>query len=326
MALLCCLILVGTISFYALSSPDTAPDIHKFRIPAAENYEMLSACEKQEILWNNVMGSVYKDLPDYQKLGLGQLMRMAKQELEIKGSRHLDFAPAGWIKYLHRRGVLAKVKIVPTNTKYSGVFQGADCALLRLSLTYKTAGSKPVAPGMALKILRDKTYSANISALVSLDGQKKDFNFFQNPMSHIVPLGKNMGQKLVHGVFDNISAYPEELLIDDLASIDSAGRTIKNVVSPRQIFFVPNKGLGFSSEEHDVRNDFLSIPQGTVVYQIYALAEKPKDFDYSEYSDENAKDFLAKSEHIADIVTTSEFLASEFSDDGIFFRHQLRYK
>ncbi len=35
--------------------------------------------------------------------------------------------------------------------------------------------------------------------------------------------------------------------------------------------------------------------------------------------------FVKEAEHVGDIVTTSEFLSSEFGDDGIFFRHQFRY-
>ena len=144
-------------------------------IPA--NYDSMKGCQKQAILWEKVQASVHKELPDYRKFGLMQLISMSMQELSKKSELHSDFSPAGWKKYLHRRGSLAKVKIVPVNNKYSGVFEGAECALLRLSLTYRPAGSKPVAPGLALKILRDGTTSANISALVSLDGQENEFNF-----------------------------------------------------------------------------------------------------------------------------------------------------
>ncbi len=297
------------------------------RIPASipSNYEALKACEKQEVLWEKVQASIYKELPDYKKMGVTQLIGMGMQELQIKGNLHSDFAPDGWKKYLHRRGALAKVKIVSINNKYTGIFQGADCAMLRLSLTYKTAGSKPVAPGLALKILRDGTSSANISALVSLEGQEKDFNFFKNPMSNIVPISSKIGQKLVHKIFGKVSQYPEELAVNDMAEINSQGEKIASSSSPRQLFFVPGKSVSeFSSEEHDVRDDFLKIPEGTVVYHLYALPEKYAKFDYSNYNAELAKSYAKESEHIADIVTMSEFAISEFGDDGIFFRHQLR--
>ena len=219
---------------------------------------------------------------------------------------------------------MAKVKIVSKSKDYTGIFQGADCALLRLSLTYKTAGSKPVAPGLALKVLRDEAPSANVSALVSLDGQGKDFNFFKFPMSNIVPVGHGIGQKLVHKIFKGSSKYPEELVVSDMASVDAQGEKVQAVKSPRQIFFVPTGALKFGSQEHDVRDDFQNIPEGTVVYKIYALPSKYKDYDYAEYSDAKAQAFVKEAEHVADVVSTSEFRSSSFGDDGIFFRHQLR--
>jgi len=249
---------------------------------------------------------------------------MSLQEIGLKGSYYSDVAPAKWKKYLHRRGALAKVKIVSSETKYSGIFQGAECALLRLSLTYRVTGSRPVAPGLALKVLRDGTASANISALVSLDGQDKDFNFFKNPMSNIVPTGNSLGQKLVHKIFRKVSKYPEELLASDMALIDASGVKAEAVKSPRQIFFVPARALTASSEEHDVREDFVKIPEGTLIYKIMAVSDKHQDFDYAEYSDEKVQELLKDSEHVADIVTTSEFVTSSFGDEGLFFRHQLR--
>src|SRR5262249_41732796 len=124
--------------------------------------------------------------------------------------------------------------------------------------------------------------------------------------------------------FKSVSRYPEELLATDLAAVDSRGLKSQTVVAPRQLFFVPAANLGFRSEEHDVRDDFLSIAEGTVLYRIHALPSKYASFNYAEYTDEKVARFLAVSEHVADIVTTSRFVASEFGDDGIFFKHQLR--
>lgn len=288
------------------------------------NYESLSACEKQDILWQKIQATTYTDFPPYRMFGLIQLLSMSQQEVSMKEKNKSDFAPQGWKKYLHGRGSIAKVKIVPRDSQYTGIFQGADCSLLRLSLTYKTTTSRPVAPGLALKVLRDGVYSANISALVSLDGQGKNFNFFKYPMSNIVPIGKDFGQKLVHRIFRKVSAYPEELLALDMARIDAHGAVLKEVIAPRQIFFVPGPSLKFSTNEHDVRDDFSKILDNTVIYQIYLVPEKYRNFNYAHYTAENNSLFLKESQHVADIVTTSNFLASEFGDDGIFFRHQLR--
>lgn len=317
------LFLAGIISTYSLLNYLSAP--HD-RLPASETseYELLKACEKQDIIWEKIVASTYKELPPYQKLGLPQLVAMARQGIQKKGDRQSDFAPESWVKYLHRRGSIAKVKIVPVSQKYTGVFEGAECAILRLSLTYRVTRSKPVAPGLALKVFRDRVPSANVSALVSLNGQGKDYNFFKHFMSNIVPEGNGIGQKLVHKLFRKVTRYPEELLVDHMASIDSHGEKVHKVVSPRQLFFVPAPGIMSFTEKHDVRMDFHAIPEGKKIYELRALPEKYAGLDYSKYTPAMAETFVKESEHIADIVTTSEFLSSSFGDDGIFFRHELR--
>ncbi len=312
------------LSVYTFLTWETEPEQMRGPASVPQNYDSLKGCEKQEVLWEKALTSIYKDLPGYRKFGAFQLLGMSFQELQKKGNHHSDFAPDGWKKYLHRRGALAKVKIVAKDSKYTGVFKGAECALLRISLTYKAAGGKPVAPGLALKVFRDGTFSANVSALVSLNGQEQDFNIFKNPMSNIVPVGSGLGQKLVHKLFHKVSQYPEELVAQNMAEIDAHGSKIKDVISPKQLFFVPGSTMRFSSDSHDVREDLVTIPEGTVVYQLRALSEKHKDFNYEEYSPETVDSFVKDSVHIADIVTTSEFVTSQFGDDGIFFRHQFR--
>lgn len=311
--------------FLVYTFADVFAEPKNSRAPSSipENYESLKACEKLDLLWAEMHS--YEKLPDFREFGALQLLALSRQEIAIKGNKITDFAPVGWKKYLHGRGSIAKIKIVPKDSPYTGVFRGAECGLLRLSLTYKTAKNRAVAPGLALKILRDGTYSANISALVSLSGQKNDFNFFKNPMSNIVPMGKDFGQRAVHWIFQKASTYPEELLVDDLASINSHGEKETNVVSARQMIFVPGESLKFSSNNHDVREDFSTIPKETVIYQIYLVSDKYKMFNYAgNYTQEMLSKFLKESQHVADIVSTSEFVASEFGDDGIFFRHQLR--
>ncbi|HXH31575.1 MAG TPA: hypothetical protein VNJ01_12225 [Bacteriovoracaceae bacterium] len=300
--------------------------VPELRTPASipSDYDELSACQKQDILWDQVVATAHRTLPVYQKFGLVQLLAMTAQELKEKGNRFSDFAPTGWKKYLHRRGAVAKIRIEPRTRDYGGIFKGSPCGILRLSLTYRPASDKPVAPGLALKVFRDGVPSGNVSALVSLDGQGKDFNFFRDTMSNIVPIGQDFGQKLVHRLFARVSRTPEELLLTDLAEIDTRGIQSKQVRIPRQIFFVPNEALKFSSTEHDVRHDFMKIREGTVLYRIYLLAGDHTHLDYTNYAPADVYPFILKSQHVADVVSTSGFVASEFGDDGIFFRHELK--
>ena len=90
-----------------------------------------------------------------------------------------------------------------------------------------------------------------------------------------------------------------------------------------KVKIVPAVNLKFSSDEHEVRDDFHSILERTKVYELRAVPKKYKGFDYSKYPEAMAESFVKESEHIADTITTSEFV-STFGDDGLFFRHQLR--
>ena len=290
-------------------------------------YEAQTGCEKQEVMWEKIEATKHRELPKFAKFGLFQLVGMSLQALRNKGYRHSDYAPPKWKKYLHRRGSVAKVKFIPVeNNGYSGYFNGSDCGLLRLSLTYKPTKKRSFAPGLALKIFRDGRPSANVSALYKLDGQGNDYDFFKYPLSNIVPMGLTTPLKIVHKVFSRVSDYPEEILLDHLGDYDQFGNKEAKTVSPRQIFFVPNNKIESSSQKHDVRNDFHKIPTGTKVYSVYALSKADANYSYLDYKDSDISKYLKKSVHVGDIVTTSPFISSEFGDTGIFFRHELRPK
>lgn len=292
-----------------------------------ENYQSLSACQKQELLWKDIKLSEHQDLPKLSKFGLFQLIGMGVQALTKKAERNSDVSPKKWKKYLHQRGSVAKVKFVPTeNSPYTGIFQGSECGLLRMSITYRPTKKRAFAPGLALKVLRDGKPSANISALYRLDGQGTNYNILANPLSNIVPMGDELGLKLVHKVFKKVTDYPEELLLNHFSDLDEKGETVENAKAPRQVFFVPNQSFNFSSSKHDFRKDLETIPAGTTIYKVYAASEKLKDFDYTEYKNEDIKKFLNEAKLIGEIITDSEFVASEFGDNGIFFRHEVRPK
>ncbi len=298
------------------------------RAELPKNYKSLSGCQKQNILWRKIENSEYLTYPKLKNLGGFQLLKMAFQKMSEKTNKFSDLAPIGWKKYLHARGVMAKVKIIIPDefekSPYTGIFQGAECALIRLSVTYNPKKeSKAFAPGLALKILRDETHSANISALYTLGGQGRNFNFFENALSNIVPTGDELGMKLVNKIFKRVSKYPEQLNTYDMAQFNNQGSRESQVISPRQIFFVPNPQLAFSTQMHDFRRDLVTISKGTTLYDIYALDRSEQDFTYDEYTLDMIPKFLKKSKPIARIVTDSKFILSSFGDDRILFRHEV---
>jgi len=292
-----------------------------------KNYETLSACEKQEVLWENVKRTEYKDLPVFSSFGFSQLLKMSFQSMKKKVGYSSDISPKGWKKYLHRRGAMAKVKFIATDSKFSGVFQGAQCALLRLSLTFDPK-RRGVAPGLALKILRDGMHSANISALYALNGQGQNYNFFFNPLSNIVPIGSGFGAKLVRKIFERVTSKAEQVRAYDMSEFNMYGVKANKVNTPVQLFFNPIYKMKsqVSSQAHDVRRDFLKIAQGSTLYEVRALGQEFSKIDYSKYKVPMIANYLQVSKKIGEIVTTSDFLASSFGDEGIFFRHEVHEK
>jgi hypothetical protein len=300
--------------------------LSSFAFARDDKYTKLSACEKQEHLWSKVVASKHKKLPKLSKLGLIQVMGMASQAVRKKESHHDDISPRWWKKYLHRRGAVAKVSFNPVGeNKYTGIFKGATCGLLRMSITYKPEKDKAVAPGLAWKILRDKKHhSANVSALYKLNGQGFNYNIFTHPLSNIVPRGDSFGEKVIHSIFKRVSPYPETLRLVDFGKLDVKGQLEKNSAAPEQLFFVPSEDVKkmFDRTKHDFRDDLLKIPANTVLYRVYALSGKTQK-EYDNYRPEDISRYVEESELIGELSTTSEFVASEFGDSGLFFRHEV---
>jgi hypothetical protein len=75
-------------------------------------------------------------------------------------------------KYIHTEGTIATVQLTSTeNHPFTGVFQGADHGIIRLSFAAEpNAKKKNTTPGMGLKFLRDGMDSVNLVAMYSVDG------------------------------------------------------------------------------------------------------------------------------------------------------------
>jgi len=109
--------------------------------------------------------------------------------------------PDGRRKFIHCIGNVAKVSFVAApNTKYTGVFKGAENALLRLSNAGKPDFSKTTAegaksnflPGFGFKILRNGLPSANLVAMFGVAGYPS-WNFFDEKYPASNHIGSEKG-------------------------------------------------------------------------------------------------------------------------------------
>ncbi|MBF2002728.1 MAG: hypothetical protein IGS38_18635 [Synechococcales cyanobacterium M58_A2018_015] len=281
------------------------------------DYRSWSAIQKQDFLWEKrILTSQYRALPVLKKIDIVGLFLTS---LRTKMDYQSDEAPTNWKKAIHAHGSVAKIRFIPTaNTPFTGLFQGADYGLLRLSVTGDPA-ARGFAPGLAIKWFIDGRPSANVSALVSLVGQGDNYNFFAHEFSNIVPVVNQLGPKLINLIFSRTSRHPTKLDLQNLSQFQQTGEVEAHPHHPLQLFLVPTPEVQFpASPPHDFRTDLATIPAGTTLFVVYGV-------DFQEHSSEQFANLRQSAQQIGTIETTSPFVASSYGDSRLFFRHQ-RFK
>ncbi|MDJ0575349.1 MAG: hypothetical protein QNJ65_09325 [Xenococcaceae cyanobacterium MO_234.B1] len=283
--------------------------------PLPQDYSTWSAQKKQDFLWNErIVPSIYERKPPLAKVNtLGLIMT----RLKIKMDRLSDQAPAKWDKAIHARGSVAKIKLIAeADCPFTGLFQGADYGLLRASLTGDPSRDN-FAPGLGIKLLVDAQDSGNFSALVSLVGQGKNYNFLANEFSNIVPVVNQLRPKIGNLIFRRVTRYPTKISLKNLGVIDQLGNPVKVSHYPEQIFLVPTSDIQFPESPHDFRDDLETIPSGTVLFSLYAVESKEGENHLL-----NQSESRQQAQRIGRIETTSKFVTSAYGDRQLFFRHQ----
>jgi hypothetical protein len=291
-----------------------------------DDYEDWAGCDKQEHLWvNGAMRTEYGEgeRPDLVPIDVGGLISSI---LWKKVKDRTDVAPAGYEKPLHPYGALAKVDFEPApGHDFTGLFQGNQCGMLRLSVTGDPA-DREFAPGLAWKAFVDGQPSENVSALYTLTGQDDNYNFFENELSQYVKqeLNESLGTSLI---FSAVTSKPTRLRVDDMAEVTEDGQPVSHVKSPTQVYFVPTSDVAnrFSSDPHDFRDDLVSLPEGTAVYDVYATDQRIRTSFWPWVTARYARERRNSAVKVGTLKLTSRFTTSQFGDTGIFFKHQ-RYE
>lgn len=290
-------------------------------IPA--DYQAWPAQGKVDNLWvNGALRTQYAagQLPVIPPVDVGGLIGSV---LWKKVQQTGDVAPAGYQKAMHPHGVMAKVKFVATaGNPYTGLFQGADHGLLRLSVA-GDPNANGFQPGLAWKAFVDGKPSQNVSALYSLSGQGNNYNFFANELSqYVVPeVNDTLGTTLL---FSAVSLKPTLLRVDDLAEVTQNGQAVAKPKAPTQIYFVPKAELRtrFSSAVHDFRNDLTTLTAGTKLYDVYATSAEIKTSIIPSLSRTYAQQRRSSAVKVGELELTTPMIASAFGDNGVFFKHQ----
>ena len=320
--------------FLSLQSTLATPLALALTLP--DDYQERRASQKQAILWDEIIRTQYdslsdKPLPPLHSTGLGDLTTVFVASSLFHTFEHAsDVFPARYRKSIHKSGVTAKIIWKTVNepsapNPFSGYFAANALGLIRLSLA---EGGLPFTPGAAVKLFRDGIPgrgmpSLNLITMYSLDGQS-DSNIFSHEFTNFIAAPHNFGPKLLTNSFTAASTHegldsPLRIPVDLVAAgyPDGSSVPIHQVNSPDVIYLVPqwesSRGVLLSTGAGDdfrVTLASASIEnQGTILYEVWG-SQKGSAVRY----------------HVANIILSSPFIASEFGDgyaedSGLFFQH-----
>jgi hypothetical protein len=305
----------------------------KSQIP--DDYEKKDGCEKADELWfGPIVSSQYDHRKDVKGVNLWDLANLtALFDMNVSMDLESDELPKARPKAIHKSGSVAQVFFKPADdSPFTGLWaDNRACGLIRLSLANKD--NDVVIPGLAVKMFVDGKPSQNFVAMYSLDGQAKDYNFFANSFSNIVPSPKNPALKILEKAFAKAAFFPTAVYLQDYASIDRNGNKVDNPVFPVRIEMEPNPALKqkFSSDKHDFRDDLdpKNISSGTELYKVWA--SRPEDYpnaandsSFNEQTFEAAQQPLdpAKRVLVGTFISRTAFVSSRWADERLFFKHQ----
>lgn len=277
-------------------------------------YEDQSAAAKAAMVWSAIQESEYASLPKWTGLealslvlrALDPLRRFTQRaHMNVTMDRQKDVLPVGRGKPIHTYGSVAPVRlVVDPSSPYTGLLgSGAEHGFVRLSLA-KKPGDDGCVPGMAVKLMVDGQPSVNFVAMYSLDGQPSN-DFFANDFSNTVPKPEGAVLKLLERLFTVATRDATKVSVAHLAGVDARGQAVAQPNAPERLVLRPGRELPqFSSQLHDVRDDFAKIEPGSTLYEVFAVRSDGGET------------------RIGALQTTDRFVASRFGDESLFFNHQ----
>ncbi|XP_055327354.1 uncharacterized protein LOC129580719 [Paramacrobiotus metropolitanus] len=283
-------------------------------------YESKTAAEKQGILWSKISATPYAagSLPK-DNYGPITSLQLLMSDFDRKAfTWDGDEIESGRPKLIHTFGSAAKVtlKIFPNST-YSGLFKAnsSNLGIARLSLAQQDDSN--YIPGMALKFLVSGKPSHNLQVMNSVDGQGANKNFFAKTFTNFIPEAESLKLKFLatrfHAAIESLSDKECERPLDEgklplltPASLEHSGSAVGLPKAPTVLNFVPNPAVGWKeSSTDDLRVNLAKIPVGSVLYTVKAKATQTS----------------TKEDPIGQLVLDSSFVASEYEDKTLFFKH-----
>jgi hypothetical protein len=279
-----------------------------------DNYQNKSALEKQDLLWKQIENTKYDKLPTVLSgLDMSNLLKVDYITKTI--SHESDEMPSKRKRLIHTFGSVAKITFTPKSSTpaFTGLFSSIVPGIIRASVVRYDPNN--LMPGIAVKFLIDGHPSLNTHLLHNIDGQGKNYNYFAYPFSNIIPPPTSSVMRAFLDVFTkaarvfNPDANAMKVSVAAFAEINVDGSKVTDPLAPEQIFFYPAIEISQDSKDkRDFRIKLSELHVGTKLFDVYV--NNPSD-----------KNNLLL---IGEITLDSQFVASRYGDDIIFFQHLVK--
>jgi len=290
---------------------------------AQDSYQASSAANKLSIIMDKLeatKGQSGKYPSSFDLLGIFSDSTSMDTSLQFQS----DELPEGRPKYIHSVGTVARVKFESSgNHQYTGVFEGSDTGIVRLSSAVdqdkaaeydpSQANGKSLAPGFGLKFLRDGMKSCNLVAMYHVDGQSSH-NFFKETFTNQIGVPgegsaptNTLAQKFATA--ESGEGWVGKVGLSDMALSGQDGKPAADPNYPFYLEFVPTSEVSnlFPDDYSGTyfTDQLATLKSGTVLWDVRAI-EKPG----------------AAAVSIGSLVMTSDMFKSTWGDEHLFFQHQ----
>ena len=276
----------------------------------ASAFRTVSARDKQEVLWSFISKWPYADLPSAHTSDFQTMSRLVKRAFLRKAFVQDDDVRPPRTKAFHAFGTAAKMRFVADGTHpFTGLFASGGVGFMRASLA---VGMPKYSPAAAFKFLLDGPHaSENMLLHQSLDTQASRDFFERAPTNHTlapITFPNTLMLPFLRFWLSPISSPIELQRLDHLAAVTSNGTVVERPVAPELVYlYGADEVRNDPASTEDFRSLLASIPSGSLLYRMYGKATR------------NSRQI-----YIGSITSESAFVASEFGDRILAFRHAWR--
>lgn len=138
---------------------------------------------------------------------------------------------------------------------------------------------------MGLKFLRDKTDSANLVAMYSVEGTPGDWNFFSKDFTNHIGPAESGTLKALSAKFATRTKYIQQVGLSDMSQIDENNNYYERDVYPFSLRFEPHSDVHTLFPKELPGDDPMvyisqleSVPANAHLYNVYA-SDAPGEMD-----------------------------------------------